>query len=121
MLTSTRQVYGRPEQLPVDESHPTRPVDVNGIHKLAAEQLHLLYGTRARVAADRAAAHERVRTDGSASLKDGLGVLPVFVRQALRGEIIRLYGDGSQRRDCLHVDDVVTALAIAADDRRRHR
>ena len=44
VLTSTRQVYGRPERLPVDESHPPRPVDVNGIDKLACEQLHLLYG-----------------------------------------------------------------------------
>ena len=44
VLTSTRQVYGRPRYLPVDEDHPTQPVDVNGIDKLACEQLHLLYG-----------------------------------------------------------------------------
>ncbi len=44
VLTSTRQVYGRPERLPVDETHPPHPVDVNGIDKLAAEQLLLLYG-----------------------------------------------------------------------------
>ncbi|MBZ4284237.1 NAD-dependent epimerase/dehydratase family protein, partial [Streptococcus pneumoniae] len=44
-------------------------------------------------------------------------VLPVFVRRALLGETIRVFGDGRQRRDCLHVDDVVTALVAATDDR----
>ena len=43
MQTSTRQVYGRPQYLPVDELHPTDPIDVNGVDKLACEQLHLVY------------------------------------------------------------------------------
>ena len=43
MYTSTRQVYGRPKSLPVTENHPAVPIDVNGIHKLAAEYYHLLY------------------------------------------------------------------------------
>jgi UDP-glucose 4-epimerase len=113
VLTSTRQVYGRPERIPVEESHPTRPVDVNGIHMLACEQLHLLYGT---VHGLRPTVLRLTNVYGPRQnlLKDGLGALPVFVRQALRGETIRLFGDGSQRRDCLHVDDVVTALAVAA-------
>jgi nucleoside-diphosphate-sugar epimerase len=46
--------------------------------------------------------------------RDGLGFLPVFVRRALRGEPLDVYGDGRQLRDCLHVDDVVRALALAA-------
>src|SRR5450432_797161 len=43
VFASTRQVYGRPQYLPVDESHPVRPVDVNGINKIAAESYHILY------------------------------------------------------------------------------
>jgi UDP-glucose 4-epimerase len=115
VYTSTRQVYGRPEHIPVDEGHPARPVDVNGIDKLACEQLHLLYSA---VHGLRATALRLTNVYGPRQnlLKDDLGALPVFVRRALRGETIRLYGDGTQRRDCLHVDDVVRALVAATTD-----
>jgi len=111
--TSTRQVYGRPRYLPVDEEHVTTPVDVNGVDKLAAEQLHLIY----------AAVHDipisalrltNVYGPRQCLTRDGLGFLPVFVRRALMGETIQVYGDGQQLRDCLHVDDVVRAMALAA-------
>jgi UDP-glucose 4-epimerase len=113
VLTSTRQVYGRPRYLPVDEAHPTEPVDVNGVSKLAAEQLHLLYG---RVYGLPVCALRLTNVYGPRQCleRDGLGFLPVFVRRALRGEEIVVYGDGSQLRDCLHVDDVVRALLAAA-------
>ncbi|MCU1346149.1 MAG: uncharacterized protein JWL70_2415, partial [Acidimicrobiia bacterium] len=111
--TSTRQVYGRPQYLPVDEEHPTQPVDLNGISKLAGEQAHLLYarvhsmpvstlrltniyGPRQRLAGDRQ------------------GFLPIFIRKALAGEPLTVYGDGLQERDCLHVADVVAGLVKAA-------
>jgi UDP-glucose 4-epimerase len=113
VLTSTRQVYGRPRYLPVDEAHPTEPVDVNGISKLAAEQLHLLYG-RVHGLAVSALRLTNVYGPRQCLEHDGLGFLPVFVRRALAGEEILVYGDGSQLRDCLHVDDVVRALAAAA-------
>ena len=111
--TSTRQVYGHPERTPVDEAHPAHPVDVNGIDKLAAEQLHLLYGSvhGLRVSALRLT---NVYGPRQCLSHDDLGFLPVFVRRALEGRTITLYGDGSQRRDCLHVDDVCRALALAA-------
>ncbi len=111
--TSTRQVYGRPRYLPVDEEHPTTPVDVNGISKLAAEQAHLIY---ARTHGLRTCAlrltnvygpRQRLRGDDS-------GFLPSFLRRALLDEPITLYGDGLQFRDCLHVDDVVAAMTAAA-------
>src|SRR4051812_40356418 len=111
--TSTRQVYGRPRYLPVDEDHVTTPVDVNGVDKLAGEQLHLIY----------AAVHDmpvsalrltNVYGPRQSLTRDGLGFLPVFLRRALTGEAIQVYGDGRQLRDCLHVDDVVRALALAA-------
>lgn len=116
VLTSTRQVYGRPEYLPVDERHPTRPVDVNGVDKLACEQFHLLYGT---VHGLRPTVLRLTNVYGPRQnlLKDDLGALPVFLRRALLGEPIRLYGSGEQRRDCLHVDDVVTAMVQATADR----
>jgi UDP-glucose 4-epimerase len=113
VYTSTRQVYGRPQYLPVDEDHPTRPVDVNGIDKLAAEQYHLLY---AQVHGLRTTALRLTNVYGprQSLVKDDLGFLPVFVRRALRGETIEVYGDGQQLRDCLHVTDVVRAMALAA-------
>ena len=111
--TSTRQVYGRPQYLPVDERHPTSPVDVNGIDKLACEQLHLLY---ARMHGLRASALRLTNVYGPRLHLDrpDQGFLAVFIRRALLGEGITLYGDGSQQRDCLHVDDVVDALIAAA-------
>ena len=111
--TSTRQVYGRPRYLPVDEDHPTNPVDVNGIDKLAGEQFHLLY---AKVHGLRVCALRLTNAYGPRQCltKDGLGFLPVFVRRALAGQDLSVYGDGQQLRDCLHVDDVVRALALAA-------
>jgi UDP-glucose 4-epimerase len=113
VLTSTRQIYGRPERQPVDETHPTRPVDVNGIDKLAAEQLHLLYGT---VHGLRPTALRLTNVYGPRQClsRPDLGALPVFIRQALAGETIRLFGDGEQRRDALHVADVCDALVAAA-------
>src|SRR5205807_3066822 len=43
VFASTRQIYGKPDYLPVDEEHPLRPVDVNGINKMAGECYHVLY------------------------------------------------------------------------------
>jgi nucleoside-diphosphate-sugar epimerase len=112
--TSTRQVYGRPQYLPVDEDHPTVPVDVNGVDKLACEHFHLLYhrvyGLRSTVLRLTNVYGPRQHLE-----RQGLGFLPVFVRQALLGDEIVLYGDGSQQRDCLHVDDVVDALLLSAE------
>lgn len=111
--TSTRQVYGRPHYLPVDEEHPTEPVDVNGIDKLACEQFHLLY---ARQHGLDCVVLRLTNVYGPRQHLDraGLGFLPVFIRRALLGEDIVLFGDGSQQRDCVHVDDVVDALLLAA-------
>jgi UDP-glucose 4-epimerase len=112
--TSTRQVYGRARYLPVDEEHPTAPVDVNGIDKLAGEQFHLLYTS---VHGLRTVAVRLTNVYGPRQnlVKHDLGFLPVFIRLALRGEPIEVFGDGGQLRDCLHVNDVVRALLLAAN------
>jgi UDP-glucose 4-epimerase len=117
VYTSTRQLFGKPRYLPVDEEHPVAPVDVNGITKHAAEQFHLLYrecyGIRATVVrlTNVYGPRQRLRDDFQ-------GFLPIFVRRALLGETLRVFGDGAQQRDCLYVDDVVECLlraALAAD------
>jgi len=111
--TSTRQVYGKPRYLPVDEDHPTAPVDVNGVDKLAGEQLHLIYAAVHNMPIS-ALRLTNVYGPRQCLTRDGLGFFPVFLRLALSGQTIKVYGDGRQLRDCLHVDDVVQALALAA-------
>lgn len=110
--TSTRQVYGRPLRSPVDELHPTSPMDVNGVAKLAGEQLHMVYHT-AYAMPTTSLRLTNIYGPRQRLSSDELGFLPVFVRTALLGETIRIFGDGEQRRDCVYVDDVVEALLAA--------
>ncbi|MEP7204515.1 MAG: NAD-dependent epimerase/dehydratase family protein [Ilumatobacteraceae bacterium] len=110
--TSTRQVYGRPLRSPVDELHPTSPMDVNGVAKLAGEQLHLVYHTAYSLATT-SLRLTNVYGPRQRLTSDELGFLPVFIRKALLGEEIRIFGDGGQRRDCVYVGDVVDALIAA--------
>lgn len=113
VATSTRQVYGRPLELPVTESHPLAPVDINGIHMQAAESYYRLYHG---VYGVRSVCLRLTNTYGPRMhLPRGChGLSGVFVRQALRGEPIMLFGGGEHRRDFLFVDDVVDALLAAA-------
>jgi UDP-glucose 4-epimerase len=113
VYSSTRQVYGRPLYLPVDEAHPTNPVDVNGVSKLASEQLHLLYASVHGMTVS-ALRLTNVYGPRQRLTTDDLGFLPVFVRRALDGEALKVFGDGAQLRDCLYVDDVVDAFLLAA-------
>ena len=117
VFASTRQIYGRPDYLPVDESHPLRPVDVNGVHKMAAEWYHLLhssvYGVRACVLRLTNTYGPRMRVKNAHQM-----FLGVWIRQLIEGLTIQVYGDGKQIRDFNYVDDVVEAflLAAASDD-----
>jgi UDP-glucose 4-epimerase len=112
VFTSTRQVYGRPELLPVSESHRVAPLDVNGIHKLAAEHYHLLYH---KLYGTRAVCLRLTNTYGPRQLlaHERQGFIGWFVRHALTGGVIDLYGEGKQCRDINYVDDVVEALLLA--------
>ena len=109
---STRQVYGKPIRMPVDELHPTRPMDVNGVAKLAGEQLHMVYHS-AHAMPTTSLRLTNVYGPRQRLSSDELGFLPVFMRKALCGEEIHIFGDGAQRRDCVHVADVVDALLAA--------
>jgi UDP-glucose 4-epimerase len=112
VYASTRQIYGRPVYVPMDEQHPRRPTDVNGINKMAGEEYHVLYND---VYALRASALRLTNTYGPRlRMTDARqGFLPWFVRQALDGDEIKLWGDGSQLRDLTYVDDAVDAFLRA--------
>jgi len=112
VFASTRQVYGRPLRLPVDETHIAQPTDVNGVNKLAGEGYHLVYyhayGIRTTVL-------RLTNTYGPRQLMkhNRQGFLPWFIRQVLDDEEIQLFGDGRQRRDFTYVDDAVEAFLLA--------
>ncbi|MFH2139894.1 MAG: NAD-dependent epimerase/dehydratase family protein [Pseudomonadota bacterium] len=117
VFASTRQLYGKPDYLPVDEKHPVRPVDVNGINKLAGECYHLLYNN---VYGIRACALRLTNTYGPAMrVRDARQTfLGIWVRLLIEGKPIRVFGDGMQLRDFNYVEDCVTALLLAgASDR----
>jgi len=113
IYTSTRQVYGIPRSLPVTEDHPTLPIDVNGINKLAAEYYHLLYD---RTYGLRSVVLRLTNTYGPRQQirNNRQGFIGILIRQALSRETIRVYGTGRQIRDFNYVDDVVDALLVAA-------
>jgi len=116
VFASTRQVYGRPEYLPVDEKHPIEPVDVNGINKLAGEWYHLLYNNVYQI---RACALRLTNTYGPGMrVKDARQTfLGIWIRRLIEGKPIQIFGDGKQRRDFNFVTDVVEALLRAAASR----
>ena len=112
VFTSTRQVYGRPDILPVPEHHPLRPLDFNGIHKIAAESSHMLshriHGTATSVLRLTNIVGPAMRViDGRQMF------LGAWIRRLLDGEPIEVWG-GAQRRDLLDVDDAVDAIVLAA-------
>jgi len=114
---STRQVYGRPMNLPVNERHPVDPCDVNGINKIAAEWYHSLY---ARVYDMKTISLRLTNTYGPHLLMkhNRQGFIGWFIRQAIDGQEIQIYGDGTQVRDFSYVDDVVDAFlrAVTLED-----
>jgi UDP-glucose 4-epimerase len=113
VFASTRQIYGKPDYLPVDEKHPIRPVDVNGINKLAGEWYHLLYNN---VHGIRACALRLTNTYGPGMrVKDARQTfLGIWVRLLIEGKPIKVFGDGMQLRDFNFVDDCVDAMLLAA-------
>ena len=113
VFASTRQIYGRPEYLPVDEKHPLRPVDVNGINKTAGEWYHLLYGD---VYGIPVCVLRLTNTYGPRMrVRDARQTfLGYWLRQIVLGEELLVFGDGRQRRDFNYVDDAVAAFLLAA-------
>ena len=115
VFASTRQLYGAPKYLPVDENHPINPIDVNGINKLAAEWYHTLYS---RVYGMRTVCLRLTNTYGPRQLISHArqGVVGWFLNRALLGEEIQLFGGGEQVRDFTFVDDASEAFLAAASN-----
>jgi UDP-glucose 4-epimerase len=121
VYASTRQIYGKPEYLPVDELHPIHPVDFNGIHKFAAHQYHLLYTAMGRLDAA-VLCLTNVYGPRVALNIPCQGFLANFLRRSLFRQPISIFGDGQQLRDPVFVDDVVEAFLVAgAADRLPER
>lgn len=112
VYASTRQIYGKPERLPVDETHLVRPTDVNGINKAAGEQYHLVYNN---VFGVRACSLRLTNIYGPRQLirHNRQGFIGWFIRLALDDGEIQVFGDGSQLRDFVHVDDAADAFLRA--------
>lgn len=113
VYAGTRQVYGIPQYLPVDEDHPIVPVDFNGIHKLAASMYHELL-TRQGMLDCVVLRLTNVYGPRLALNQPAQGVLGQFFRRALLGQPICVFGDGQQLRDPLYVDDAVSAFELLA-------
>lgn len=113
VFASTRQIYGQPDYLPVDERHPIRPVDVNGINKMAGEWYHILYNN---VYGIRSCALRLTNTYGPRMrIKDARQTfLGIWIRLLLEGQPFEVWG-GQQLRDFNYVDDCVNALLMAAE------
>lgn len=112
VYASTRQIYGRPRYLPVDEAHPLCPVDVNGINKISGEFYYRLYSD---VYGMSTVTLRLTNTYGPRMrIKDERQTfLGVWIRNVLTGKPIEVWG-GHQKRDYNYVDDVVEALMLAA-------
>jgi UDP-glucose 4-epimerase len=113
VYASTRQFYGKPDYLPVDEKHLLHPTDINGVNKMAGEWYHMVYNN---VYGVQTTSLRLTNTYGPRQLvkHNRQGFIGWFIRQAIDGEEIQIYGDGSQVRDLTHVDDVVDACLMAA-------
>lgn len=117
VFAGTRQIYGKPRYLPVDEQHPLDPVDVNGINKLAGELYHKLYhhvyGIRTVMLRLTNTYGPRMRVVDARQT-----FLGIWIRCLLEGRSIAVYGDGRQVRDFNYIDDVVEAMLLAAQSNK---
>src|SRR5689334_696720 len=113
VYAGTRQVYGRPDSLPVSEAHLVRPTDVNGINKAAGEYYHLVYNN---VFGVRACSLRLTNVFGPRQLikHNRQGFIAWFIRLAIEDRTIEVFGDGSQLRDFVYVDDAADAFLRAA-------
>ena len=116
-FASSRFVYGKILTSPVDESHPTQPLSLYGVHKLAAEKYHRIYYDRYGIRTT------TIRIPNPYGPRQQMkhakySIVGWFIRQAMENNTINIFGDGEQERDYLYVDDIVDAfLRVGATDR----
>lgn len=113
VYASTRQIYGRPRYLPVDENHPLGPVDYNGVSKMAGGLYYMVaqsvYGLRTTSLRMTNVYGPRMRIKDDRQTFVGW-----WLGQLLRGDELQIFGDGEQLRDFNFVEDVVEALLLSA-------
>ena len=112
VYASTRQVYGVPQFLPINESHPINPIDFNGIHKHAAASYHRLLTASGDIDASILRLTNVYGPRMALNIPEQ-GVLGHFFRRALLGHDIEVFGDGKQLRDPVYIDDIVEAFLMA--------
>jgi len=112
VFAGTRQVYGKPDHLPVTEDHLVRPTDINGINKVAGEYYHLVYNN---VFGVRACSLRLTNIYGPRQLvrHNRQGFIGWFVRLVVEDKEIQIFGDGLQLRDFVYVDDACDAFLRA--------
>lgn len=119
VYASTRQIYGKPDYLPVDEKHPLHPTDVNGINKMAGEWYHILYNN---VYGIRSCALRLTNTYGPRMrVKDNRQTfLGIWIKRIIDGEPVQIWGTGEQLRDFTYGEDCVDAMLLAATVEEAH-
>jgi UDP-glucose 4-epimerase len=115
VYTSTRQIYGKPDYLPVDERHLLHPTDINGVNTMAGEWYHIVYNNVYGICST---ALRMTNTIGPRMrVKDARQTfLGIWIKQLIDGQPIQVWGDGTQIRDFNYVDDAVDALLLAGAD-----
>jgi len=108
----TRQIYGRPRYLPVDEAHPVNPTDVNGVNKMAGESFHLMFNSAYGIDT-RSLRLTNVYGPGMRIKDARQNFLGIWLRRVVEGDAFEVWG-GEQRRDMVFVEDAVEAFLAAA-------
>ena len=112
-VSSGGAVYGPPRWLPIDEAHPTDPLNSHGLTKLMTEKyLGMLGQTRGLDFAVLRVANPFGPTQG---FRKGQGLIPAILERQRRGQPVTIYGDGEARRDFVYVEDVVDAMRRGLD------
>jgi UDP-glucose 4-epimerase len=112
-VSSGGAVYGPPRRLPIDEEHPTDPLNSHGLTKLMTEKyLGMLGATRGLDFAVLRVANPFGPTQG---FRKGQGLIPAILDRHRLGQPVTIYGDGEARRDFVYVEDVVDALRRGLD------
>lgn len=112
VVSSSRLEYGTPKYLPVDENHPTNPTSMYGLSKLAATQLALIYNLKNNLDVT-VFRTSNVYGPHTSSQFRGYNLINYFIDQAKHNKALTVYGDGSQERDYIYIDDLIEAFILA--------
>jgi len=118
VFSSTAAVYGEPRAIPITEDHPLNPISVYGETKRTAEAAIRAYGVTAIILRYFNAAGAAI--DGSIGERHEpeTHLIPLAIRASLGGPPLRIFGDGSQIRDFVHVEDLAEAHILALTHER---